>query len=152
MKRILLFSLLALASYASAADCMISAMTLQDKTWYMCTALETRNRYILSWSINNLSDATEKTERIVEKKISKADFESLVLLLKKSEDFRKNNQTKPDGGVGLGRGFIIALHEGPLESPTLSLTFDLPPELQSKDLVRFKEITKWEEIRSLTKR
>jgi hypothetical protein len=67
MKRILLFSFLALASYASAAECMISAMTIQDKIWYKCTALETGKRYILSWSIDNLSDATDKAERIIEK-------------------------------------------------------------------------------------
>jgi hypothetical protein len=152
MKRIVLIFSLALAAYASAAERTISAMTLQGKIWYRCTAMETGKRHILSWSIDDLSDASGKQERIVEKRISKEDFDALVLLLKKSEDFRKNNQTKPDGGVGLSRGFIIALREGPLESPTFSLTFDLPPELQSNDLIRFKEITKWEDIKSLTSR
>ena len=59
-------------------------------------------------------------------------------------------RTKPGGNEDLGGGFMIALHEGPADAPTVDLKFDLPADLQSEDLSRFKKITKWEDIREAT--
>jgi hypothetical protein len=155
MKKIiflLLFLVLTTGNCAGVYD--VHVMTVQDSFWLNCVVLDEKGKDALVWFIKDCKgpNFSEQKEKSYGLKISHEDAESLVALVRDSEDFKKKNLRKKDGSVGLGSGFIIGLTEGDPSSSKQLAVYDLPPDMQSPDLDKLKILIKWEEIKNRIKR
>lgn len=150
MKNFLLLAIFLAGTIAIYADVYtVHVMTVRNGIWFRCAVLDEEGKDRLLWIVHDLKSSDPAEEKKYPLPINHENAESLIALLKNSTDFKKNNQRRKNGGVGLGPGFIVAFQEGePPDAKNVAI-YDLPPDMQSPDLDKLKVLIRWEEIQSL---